>query len=97
MSLKYQQVDNGFVCVDNNQQIAEIVWEKEGNIVDIVKTKVDDNYGGQGIAYHLVELCVNYVKDNNYQIKPTCSYVKHLLDGKMKDYQFLIAKGEGEC
>lgn len=79
--MQFQQVDNqknGEFFLDNEQgkRIAEIsyVWSGEHKII-ANHTWVDDSLRGQGIARQLLDTLVEFAREKNLKIVPTCSYV----------------------
>lgn len=58
----------------DNLTMGEISFIIDNNIMIIDHTEVYSNYQGQGIAKKLIELAIDYAKNNNLLIKATCSY-----------------------
>lgn len=76
-----QHIDNGkngefFIVNEAGQHIAEIsyVWRDEQTI-DANHTWVDDSLRGQGTARQLLDTLVNFAREKQLKIIPTCSYV----------------------
>jgi uncharacterized protein len=76
-----QHIDNGkngefFIVNEAGQRIAEIsyVWRDEQTI-DANHTWVDDSLRGQGTARQLLDVLVNFAREKQLKIIPTCSYV----------------------
>lgn len=79
--MQFQHVDNqhkGVFFLNDEQynRIAEIsyVWSDEHKII-ADHTWVDDSLRGQGIARQLLDTLVEFARENNLKIFPTCSYV----------------------
>lgn len=79
--MQFQHVNNqknGEFFLDNKQgkRIAEIsyVWNGEHTII-ANHTWVDDSLRGQGIARQLLDTLVEFAREKNLKIVPTCSYV----------------------
>ena len=76
-----QHIDNqqnGEFYLDNEQgkRIAEIsyVWSGEKKII-ANHTWVDDSLRGQGMARQLLDTLVEFAREKQLKIVPTCSYV----------------------
>lgn len=80
--MQFQHKDNGqqgefFTLNDAGQLIAEIsyVWRNENTIV-ADHTWVDDCLRGQGVARKLLDVLVEFAREKQLKIIPTCSYVE---------------------
>ncbi|WP_166171676.1 GNAT family N-acetyltransferase [Acinetobacter sp. SA01] len=80
--MQFQHKDNGqqgefFTLNDAGQRIAEIsyVWRNENTIV-ADHTWVDDCLRGQGVARKLLDVLVEFAREKQLKIIPTCSYVE---------------------
>jgi predicted GNAT family acetyltransferase len=80
--MQFQHVDNqhnGEFYLDNEQgkRIAEIsyVWSGEQKII-ANHTWVDDSLRGQGMARQLLDVLVDFARQKQLKIVPTCSYVE---------------------
>lgn len=65
-----------FIENDNGDQIAELEFEIENNILDAHHTGVRKELEGQGIAAKLFDKMIEYAQNNNYMVKPTCPYIE---------------------
>ena len=79
--MAFQHVDDRqkgafFQLNDQGQRIAEIsyIWRDEKTI-DANHTWVDDSLRGQGAARQLLDVLVNFAREQDLKIIPTCSYV----------------------
>lgn len=79
--MAFQHVDDHqkgafFQLNDQGQRIAEIsyIWRDEKTI-DANHTWVDDSLRGQGTARQLLDVLVNFAREQDLKIIPTCSYV----------------------
>ena len=80
--MQFQHQDNGqngeFYALNTaGQRIAEIsyLWQDEHTIV-AHHTWVDDSLRGQGVARQLLDILVEFAREKNLKIIPTCSYVE---------------------
>ena len=79
MTMQHQ--DNGqkgefFQLNAEGERLAEIsyIWRDEKTI-DANHTWVDDSLRGQGTARQLLDVLVNFAREQDLKIIPTCSYV----------------------
>ena len=80
--MQFQHIDNQqngefFLNNEQGQRIAEIsyVWSNEHKII-ANHTWVDDSLRGQGMARQLLDTLVEFAREKNIKIVPTCSYVE---------------------
>lgn len=79
--MQFQHIDNSnkgefFLDNEQGQRIAEIsyVWRGEDKII-ADHTWVDDSLRGQGMARQLLDTLVDFAREKQLKIVPTCSYV----------------------
>jgi len=79
--MQFQHVDRdqkGEFFLNNveGQRIAEIsyIW-RDDTTIDANHTWVDDSLRGQGVARLLLDTLVDFSREKNLKIIPTCSYV----------------------
>jgi len=66
-------------------------YEEQGDdILDFTHTIVPKELGGQGIGSQLVKHGLDYARDNNFKVIPSCSFVDAYMN-KHQDYQSLRA------
>ena len=94
--MQFQHTDNkqkGEFFLDDaqGQRIAEIsyIWRDETTI-DANHTWVDDSLRGQGVARLLLDTLVDFSREKNLKIIPTCSYVD-VMFRREKSYADVIA------
>jgi predicted GNAT family acetyltransferase len=66
-----------------------IQYNKEKNIIDCFHTFVPHSGRGQGLAGKLVIFAFEYCIDNNYKLKPSCSYISDNFLKKEKYLKYL--------
>ncbi len=59
------------------------------NVLNYYKTYVPNELRGKGIAGKIVEAALNYARENNLKIIPTCSYVDTFIE-RHKNFEDLI-------
>lgn len=45
------------------------------DVIDVFSTKVDEAFQGKGIAAQLYQTVIEFAKENQLKIKPSCSYI----------------------
>ncbi len=73
------KIDNhqqgSFFIEESGNQIAELDFAINGDVINAYHTGVRKEYEGQGIAGKLFDKLVSYARENGYKIIPTCSYI----------------------
>lgn len=64
-----------FFINKEGKQIAELDFEIKNSVLNAYHTGVRPEYEGQGIAGKLFDKMVEYAREKNYKITPSCSYV----------------------
>ena len=76
--------DNFYLNNDNNEIIAQIIFDEDDNTITINKTLVDESMTGQGIAGKLVDRVVEKAREEKKKIIPICKFAKARLEGDEK-------------
>ena len=67
--------------------MAQLTYDKFGDkCLDFKETHVPEASRGMGVATHLIESALDYAKDRDIAIKPSCPMVKKVLE-KSADYK----------
>lgn len=90
MEYKINKKEKQVQVFDKENKIGFIDIVEKENLIDAPRTEVDKKYGGQGIAGKLVDELVQYARDENKKIIPTCPYIKDKFekDEKYKDVYY---------
>ncbi|MDQ3799559.1 MAG: N-acetyltransferase [Acidobacteriota bacterium] len=83
--MKVQRQQHGkrgaFFIEENGEWVAEMTYSREGTRKIVIDhTEVDESLKGKGIGKYLVAAAVQYARKNNLLIKPTCPFVKKVLE-----------------
>lgn len=94
LSMEFYMIDikfenNRSAAYDCNNLIGECDFEISNNIWTVNHTRVDQNYGGQGIAKKLVNCVVDNAVKQGVKIKPVCSYVVHEFEKNPQEYSLV--------
>lgn len=78
--MEFTLVDRGnniyaFENVENDERLAEIAWQQNGDTMVMDHTVVSDKLQGKGVARQLLDTAAQYARDNNYKMEAVCSYV----------------------
>lgn len=69
--------DSKIILLDENEnEVGFIKFDIENDVLEIISTVVNESYQGKGYAKTLMKECEKYIRNNNYKVKPTCSYAK---------------------
>lgn len=79
-----------FYIGDKQEPDAFISFKNKEGVLFVNSTFVDGSLRGQGIAAKLVKEIIDYAIENNFKIKPVCSYVVKYFE-KHNEYNELLA------
>jgi len=81
--------DKRFVInLEGNEVYVE--YTMTGSEINLYHTFTDPALRGKGLAAQVVRAALEFAKENNLKVVPTCSYV-HAFITKNKEYQELVA------
>ena len=69
-----------FYIDENGEWIAELSYIKEGGIMTIDHTEIDEKLRGEGIGQDLVKAAVEYARENGLKINAVCPYAKKVIE-----------------
>ena len=75
-----------FFIVRNEQKIAEMVVAVREDHITVFHTEVMDGLQGQGVGARLLQVMVQYARDQNKKIIPLCVYVRQQFDKSPEVY-----------
>lgn len=92
INIKLNTDENRSEALDGDKVIGLCDYrKKDDGLIEIYHTEVDKSYGGRGIAADLVDCLVDFARDQNLKIYPTCSYVFEKFD-KDESYKDVDAR-----
>ena len=91
LPIKNNPVENRFE-VELEGKRGEIVYRKEGSTYIMVHTEVPREFGGQGVAEHLVHGALEQIKAANETVVPVCPFVRAYIR-RHPEYQPLVVHG----
>ena len=76
IEFKIDEKNHGsFYIMKEGNQIAELDFDIKDNVLNAYHTGVRKELEGQGIAAKLFDKMVEYARENNYKVIPSCSYI----------------------
>ncbi len=92
MEIRHDKAERIFYIEQNGKSIAEMTYYfREERELVINHTYVSPAMRGKGIAEKLVNKGVEFAREKDYKIYPTCSYAKVILN-KGKEYEDILLK-----
>lgn len=94
MKIKIQEHKNkgAFYIEEDGEWVAEMTYKREGlRKIVIDHTEVDETLRNKGVGKRMVEAAVKYARKNNLLIKPTCPFVKKVLESS-EDYEDVLTR-----
>ena len=85
MEIRHIVNEGFFIFGENGDELAKLIYRKEGEKLFFESTVVSPELRGQGIAGKLFEAGVKYARENNYKIVPVCSYIVKKFEGGKYD------------
>ncbi len=74
-----------FFIEKDGDWVAEMTYYREGQRKIVIDhTEVDESLQGKGLGEKMVEEAVKFAEANNLLIKPTCPFVKNILESSEK-------------
>ena len=86
----HEEDNKRFVIYKDGKEVFVEYMSKEGEL-NLYHTHTDPELRGQGLAAQVVRAALEYSKENNLKIIPTCSYVQSFL-AKHDKYKSLVAE-----
>ena len=94
MKIKRQEhgKNGAFFIEQEGEWVAEMTYIREGLRKLVVDhTAVSKELKGKGIGKALIEAVVKFARDKNLLIKPTCPFVKKVLEAS-EDYEDVLTR-----
>jgi uncharacterized protein len=84
--------NGAFYIEQEGEWVAEMTYQREGlRKIVIDHTAVSKELKGRGIGRSLVEAAVKFARGKNLLIKPTCPFVKKVLESS-EDYEDVLTR-----
>ena len=85
----HDKEENKFYKIVNGKEAYLRYIMLDNKTIDMIKTYVPPELRGQGLAAEVVFAGMNFAKENNLNVIPTCSYVETFIE-RHKEYQSLV-------
>ena len=90
IEIKQDTEKNRFVTyVESYEAVVE--YTLKDNVIDLYRTFTPPELRGKGVAGKLVKYALEYAKENNLKVIPTCSYVRGYIE-RHENYKELLAE-----
>ncbi len=80
IDIKFQRDSSNAVALDGDKEVGKISFIEDGKTWVIESTRVEETYGGQGIARKLVNKVIAEAVKANVKLEATCSYAAKVLN-----------------
>jgi len=77
------------IYVEGNEVYVE--YTMRNNEIDLNHTYTNPALRGKGLAAHVVRAALEFAKENNLKVIPTCSYVQSFI-AKNDEYKALVSE-----
>jgi uncharacterized protein len=67
----------------------ELAYQRNGNVITFLHTKVADELEGQGVGSQLARAGLEYARQEGLQVVPSCPFVRSYLE-KHQEYGSLV-------
>ncbi|MEE1132793.1 MAG: GNAT family N-acetyltransferase [Caryophanon sp.] len=76
MSIQLMDNERGFEVKNGaGEQVGQIVWQLDDNVMIMNGTYVDDSLRGQNMGEQLLDAAAKYAREHDYKMKAVCPYV----------------------
>jgi predicted GNAT family acetyltransferase len=89
MGQKIIREEKRFVVKDDGKEVY-VEFEMKDGTMDLDHTYTHPDLRGRGLAAQVVRAALQYARENNYKVIPTCSYVRSFIS-KNDEYKELVA------
>jgi predicted GNAT family acetyltransferase len=73
-----------------NILVAKVPYKLKENLIELLHTEVPEEWRGLGIATKLSVYALNYAKNNNLMILPTCPFIRKYIMRHPEWNQYII-------
>jgi hypothetical protein len=69
-----------FYIDQDGEWIAELTYFKNGGVMTIDHTEIEESLRGEGIGEDMVKAAVEYARENGLKINAVCPYAKKVIE-----------------
>jgi len=85
----HEKENERFVIYTEGNEVY-VEYTMRNNEIDLNHTYTNPALRGKGLAAHVVRAALEFAKENNLKVRPTCSYVQSFI-AKNEEYKKLVA------
>jgi hypothetical protein len=85
----HEKENERFVIYSGGNEVY-VEYSMIGNIINLYHTFTDPALRGKGLAAHVVRAALEFAKEYNIKVIPTCSYTQSFI-AKNDEYKMLVA------
>lgn len=89
LKIKHDKKNQKFYAIIEGKEAWAAYLKENDNILNFNHTFVPPEFRDQGIAGKIVEFGLNYARENNFKIIPSCPYVNYFIKNN-KRFQDLL-------
>ena len=89
MNIKHDKEQQKFFLIKDGKESYLLYRMQNNSTMDILRTYVPNEQRHQGLAGKVVKAALEYAKENNLKVIPTCSYTNYFIDNN-NEYKALI-------
>lgn len=90
LELRHEEPHQKFVATVEGEHCVIDYAKPLPKVLDFTSTRVPDTLGGRGIGTQFVKAALDWAREHDYQVIPSCPFVAHVMD-KDPDYAALRA------
>ncbi|OGV03659.1 MAG: hypothetical protein A2330_07735 [Ignavibacteria bacterium RIFOXYB2_FULL_36_7] len=89
MEIKHDKDQEKFYLVESGKESYAKYIMDDSKTINIIKVYVHPDLRNRGLAGKLAKAALEYAKENNLKVIPTCSYADYFI-AKNKEYEDLL-------
>jgi predicted GNAT family acetyltransferase len=89
-SVRDNREANQYEIVVDDKVAGLVQYKRDGDVVNMVHTEIDDAFEGQGLGSKLARGALDLVRADGGKVIPSCPFIKGWID-KHEDYADLLA------
>jgi len=89
MEIIHNKEQQKFYLEKDGKESYAIYFMHDSKTINILRTYVPPEMRNKGLAGEVVKAVLEYAKENNLKVIPTCSYTDYFID-KNKEYEKLL-------
>ncbi len=83
---------DAFLAYLDGAQVGQLIYRRRGEVIDAYSTYVQPLARRHGVALHLVQALVDWVRAEDLKVDPTCWYVAKVMQAN-RSMRALVADG----